>query len=234
MERENQCVGKSMIYPVSLKTVGIVVGLFLLALHLVALWRSESCRRWLKEFPRSRAAGTVLIDQLADSVLFEEQVALQPVIRSEVEGLRVNALAGMGGEDLLDDPAFPACARPGLFQQRGGRVPFQKRVKQSAVAPVDFRGFCEALGEVAGVERTQAADEKCALEEVEVGDHGMVGYSERLAELGGVQRRTIHRGDRSLPFGGACRLSFFVGLTRRRTLVSWRGRSDEGAEAAQG
>ena len=35
-------------------------------------------------------------------------------------------------------------------------------------------------------------------------------------------------------FGGACRLSFFTGLTRRRTLVSWRGRSDEGAEAAHG
>ncbi len=50
-----------MIYPVSLKWVGIVVGLFLLALHLFALWRSESCRRWLKDFPRSRAAGTVLI-----------------------------------------------------------------------------------------------------------------------------------------------------------------------------
>ncbi len=50
-----------MIYPVGLKTVGIAVGLFLLALHFLALWRSESCRRWLKEFPRSRAAGTVLI-----------------------------------------------------------------------------------------------------------------------------------------------------------------------------
>lgn len=50
-----------MIYPVGLKTVGIVVGLFLLALHLFALWRSEGCRRWLKDFPRSRAAGTVLI-----------------------------------------------------------------------------------------------------------------------------------------------------------------------------
>jgi hypothetical protein len=34
-------------------------------------------------------------------------------------------------------------------------------------------------------------------------------------------------------FGGACRLSFFMGLTRRRTLFQ-RGRSDEGAEAAQG
>lgn len=50
-----------MIYPVGLKTVGIVVGLFLLVLHVLALWRSESCRRWLKEFPRSRAAGTALI-----------------------------------------------------------------------------------------------------------------------------------------------------------------------------
>jgi hypothetical protein len=50
-----------MIYPVGLKTVGIVVGLFLLVLHGVALWRSENGRRWLKEFPRSRAAGTVLI-----------------------------------------------------------------------------------------------------------------------------------------------------------------------------
>ena len=50
-----------MIYSIDLKTVGIAVGIFLLAIHLVALGRSEACRRWLKEFPRSRAAGTVLI-----------------------------------------------------------------------------------------------------------------------------------------------------------------------------
>lgn len=50
-----------MIYPVGLKTVGIVVGLLLIAVHLVALWRSKEGVYWLKDFPRSRAAGTVLI-----------------------------------------------------------------------------------------------------------------------------------------------------------------------------
>jgi hypothetical protein len=50
-----------MIYSVDLKAVGIVVGLLLIAAHLVALWRAADCCRWLKEFPRSRAAGTVLI-----------------------------------------------------------------------------------------------------------------------------------------------------------------------------
>lgn len=50
-----------MIYPVSLRMVGIEVGVFLLVLHLLALWRPAETRHWLKEFPRSRAAGTILI-----------------------------------------------------------------------------------------------------------------------------------------------------------------------------
>lgn len=50
-----------MIYPVSLKMVGIVVGLFLVAVHLLALAQGEGCQKWLKSFPRSRMAGTVLI-----------------------------------------------------------------------------------------------------------------------------------------------------------------------------
>lgn len=50
-----------MIYPISLKAAGIAVGVFLLVLHLAALWKSGACRTWLVDFPRSRSAGTVLI-----------------------------------------------------------------------------------------------------------------------------------------------------------------------------
>ena len=50
-----------MIYPVDLRTVGFVVGGALLAAHLLALLQMKDCGRWLKAFPRSRAAGTVLV-----------------------------------------------------------------------------------------------------------------------------------------------------------------------------
>lgn len=50
-----------MIYSVNLFTVGAIVGALLLVAHLFALWRSGDCQAWLKKFPRSRAAGTVLL-----------------------------------------------------------------------------------------------------------------------------------------------------------------------------
>lgn len=50
-----------MIYPVTLKVAGLVVGILLVVFHAVALWRSDELNRKLKEFPRSRPAGTVLI-----------------------------------------------------------------------------------------------------------------------------------------------------------------------------
>jgi hypothetical protein len=50
-----------MMTALDLKLIGIGVGLFLLATHGLALGRREDCRRWLKEFPRSRPMGTVLI-----------------------------------------------------------------------------------------------------------------------------------------------------------------------------
>lgn len=50
-----------MIYPVTLKAAGLLVGVLLVLCHAFALWRSEEVGRRLKEFPRSRPAGTVLI-----------------------------------------------------------------------------------------------------------------------------------------------------------------------------
>ncbi|CAN5610003.1 hypothetical protein BH09VER1_BH09VER1_21490 [soil metagenome] len=50
-----------MIYTYSLQLVGVVVGLALVGAHLFALLQTTSCQRWLKDFPRSRAVGTVLI-----------------------------------------------------------------------------------------------------------------------------------------------------------------------------
>lgn len=50
-----------MIYTYSLQLVGAIVGLALLGSHLYALLQAGSCQKWLKSFPRSRAAGTVLV-----------------------------------------------------------------------------------------------------------------------------------------------------------------------------
>jgi hypothetical protein len=50
-----------MIYSIDLKWAGIGTGLVLVALHIVAVLQPAACQAWLKGFPRSRAAGTVLI-----------------------------------------------------------------------------------------------------------------------------------------------------------------------------
>lgn len=50
-----------MIYSFTLQTVGLVTGAILLALHCIALFRSRDSLRLLKQLPRSRRMGTVLI-----------------------------------------------------------------------------------------------------------------------------------------------------------------------------
>jgi hypothetical protein len=50
-----------MIYSLTLQTVGLVTGVILLALHCLALLRSRDGVKLLRQFPRSRAMGTVLI-----------------------------------------------------------------------------------------------------------------------------------------------------------------------------
>ena len=49
-----------MIYDFSLRSVGLFVGLGLIAAHAIALLRSEQTKSWLQQFPRSRPAGIVL------------------------------------------------------------------------------------------------------------------------------------------------------------------------------
>ena len=50
-----------MIYPLTLQGAGLASGVALLVVHFMALRHAEESRRWLKQFPRSRAMGTVLI-----------------------------------------------------------------------------------------------------------------------------------------------------------------------------
>lgn len=50
-----------MIYQLSLQTTGIVAGLLLIVGHLIALLRPGAVMGFLKDFPRSRPAGTALI-----------------------------------------------------------------------------------------------------------------------------------------------------------------------------
>ena len=60
-DRDAETSGDGMIYPVDLRTAGLVVGAALVLAHVFAVWRLADCGPWLKSFPRSRAAGTVLI-----------------------------------------------------------------------------------------------------------------------------------------------------------------------------
>lgn len=45
----------------SLKVVGILIGLWLIAAHALVMIRPEQARTWLTGFPRSRTAGLVLL-----------------------------------------------------------------------------------------------------------------------------------------------------------------------------
>lgn len=49
-----------MIYDFSLRSVGLAVGVALLAVHAAALVRPDWTKDWLKRLPRSRPAGVVL------------------------------------------------------------------------------------------------------------------------------------------------------------------------------
>jgi hypothetical protein len=50
-----------MIYPCSLQTAGLFVGVALLIVHGVALVREGQSQRWLRGFPRSRGTGIALM-----------------------------------------------------------------------------------------------------------------------------------------------------------------------------
>lgn len=49
------------IYDLSLHTAGLIVGFFLLAIHLIALLRPEQTKGWLVRLPRSKALGIGLL-----------------------------------------------------------------------------------------------------------------------------------------------------------------------------
>lgn len=50
-----------MIYPVDLRTVGLVAGAALILAHLFAILQPAGVEKWLRAFPRSRFMGTVLV-----------------------------------------------------------------------------------------------------------------------------------------------------------------------------
>ena len=50
-----------MIYPLKLETALVLAGLFLLAIHALALWKAAAVQTWLREFCRSKALGTLLL-----------------------------------------------------------------------------------------------------------------------------------------------------------------------------
>ena len=45
------------VYDLSLRTVGLIIGLLLLITHLAALVRPDETRQWLRKFPRSKLLG---------------------------------------------------------------------------------------------------------------------------------------------------------------------------------
>jgi hypothetical protein len=50
-----------MIYSLSLHTAGLLVGVFLVLIHAVALLHGKEVKQFLKAFPRSKAIGAVLL-----------------------------------------------------------------------------------------------------------------------------------------------------------------------------
>jgi hypothetical protein len=50
-----------MIYPLKLETALILTGLWLLAIHALALIKRTAVQDWLRTFPRSKPLGTVLL-----------------------------------------------------------------------------------------------------------------------------------------------------------------------------
>lgn len=54
-----------MIYNFDLRSVGFIVGIALIALHLVAIVNGETVRGWLRAFPRSKPAGIALLTAAA-------------------------------------------------------------------------------------------------------------------------------------------------------------------------
>jgi hypothetical protein len=55
-----------MIYSLSLRNTGLLVGLFVFAVHAVALIHAQAVKNFLQSFPRSRTMGTFLL--LLDAV----------------------------------------------------------------------------------------------------------------------------------------------------------------------
>ena len=50
-----------MIYTFDLRTVGFVVGIALVLVHLVGILNAKEMKGWLKAFPRSKPAGMILL-----------------------------------------------------------------------------------------------------------------------------------------------------------------------------
>ena len=50
-----------MIYNYDLRTVGLVVGIALVLVHLLAVIHAKEVKGWLRAFPRSKSAGMVLL-----------------------------------------------------------------------------------------------------------------------------------------------------------------------------
>jgi hypothetical protein len=50
-----------MTYDISLRTIGILAGLWLVISHGYALWRGAAVREWLSRLPRSRQIGIALL-----------------------------------------------------------------------------------------------------------------------------------------------------------------------------
>jgi hypothetical protein len=49
------------VYDISLHTVGLIIGLLLLAMHLIALVRPDQTKGWLVKLPRSRSLGIAFL-----------------------------------------------------------------------------------------------------------------------------------------------------------------------------
>ncbi len=50
-----------MIYPLKLESALVLTGLFLIVIHVLALWKPAPVQAWLRAFPRSQPMGLLLL-----------------------------------------------------------------------------------------------------------------------------------------------------------------------------
>ena len=105
---------------------------------------------------------------------------------AKVAGLQRLSARHAVGKDLLDHPALPTGAYPGLRPQVGIGGHSEQAMKQTTIAQIDARGFDQTLAQVRRV-GGQVPHHERTLQIVQVRLNRVVRKTHTLPELAGVQ-----------------------------------------------